>query len=265
MPIRANSLFSVQLGNKFRMKPILISGGGIAGLSLAVALTRKNYPVKVFEKVPNLRGLGAGLILSPNAWKAIDVLGLTELLRPVSQELSSFSLRSHSGKVLNTQSGNRAEVLSKGERSWSIHRGDLHRLLIDALPQDVLQTGSATQAVRQDHTGVTLTLANGREVEGAALIAADGIHSPVRRQVHPHRKSRYAGYTCWRGVVDMELGHAKASETWGHAGRFGIVPLSSNRVYWFATKNAPRKDSTMAQWSSSDLLRNFSGYHDPIK
>lgn len=247
------------------MKPILISGGGIAGLALAVALTRENVPVQIFEKVSVLKGLGAGLILSPNAWKAIDVLGLTDLLRPVSHELTSFSLRTHSGKVLNTQSGNQAEIISKGERSWSVHRGDLHRLLIAALPDGVLHTGSASSTIRQTPDSVILTLADGREIEGSGLIAADGIHSPIRRQLQPDRSSRYAGYTCWRGVARMALPHSDASETWGPAGRFGIVPLSEDRVYWFATKNAPRKDPNMAQWSAADLLRNFSGYHEPIQ
>ena len=83
------------------------------------------------------------------------------------------------------------------------------------------------------------------------LLVADGIHSAIRQQLLPEAAVRYAGYTCWRAVIDNPgLSLDGASETWGPLGRMGIVPLDRNRIYWFLCINAPQNDPGMRAYTA---------------
>lgn len=246
------------------MKPILISGGGIAGLALAISLCNRNIEVQVYEKVSHLSGIGAGLMLGPNAWKAIDHLGIRSIVEPHVTPLKTFTIKRAGGKHISTQSDNLLSQLSGGEYTRSVHRGALHEAFIRALPEGVLRTGSPVAAYCNSENGVMLQLQGGTAVEGAALIAADGIHSRLRAATGDTRKPRYSGYTCWRGIASWKLGQYEGSETWGKYGRFGIVPLSNEQVYWYATVNASAQDSQVKSWNKEQLMTNFSSYHEPI-
>ena len=99
------------------------------------------------------------------------------------------------------------------------------------------------------------------------MIASDGIHSVFRKKLLPQSLPRYAGYTCWRAVIEYapeNFDREETSETWGPGARFGIVPLSHNRLYWFATLNAKANDATLKAYAPNDLLRHFQSFHQPI-
>jgi len=86
---------------------------------------------------------------------------------------------------------------------------------------------------------MTIHFQDGTQHTAEYVLVADGIHSAVRRQLLPHSTPRYAGYTYWRAVINNPgLALAMATETWGAAGRVGIVPLANNQIYWFACINA---------------------------
>lgn len=246
------------------MKPILISGGGIAGLALAISLCNRNIEVQVYEKVSHLSGIGAGLMLGPNAWKAIDHLGIRSIVKPHVTPLKTFTIKRAGGRHISTQRDNLLSQLSGGEYTRSVHRAALHEALIRALPKGVLHTGSTVAAYHNNDKGVTMQLEDGTAVEGSALIAADGIHSRLRAATGDTRKPRYSGYTCWRGIAPFKLPQHEGSETWGKNGRFGIVPLSHEQVYWYATVNADRQDSYVKSWNKQQLMTNFNRYHEPI-
>lgn len=74
------------------------------------------------------------------------------------------------------------------------------------------------------------------------FIVAEGIHSVIRKKVNPKSQIRYSGCTCWRGITDNLWDLDITTETWGPKGRFGIVPIGNDRLYWFATKNAKQND-----------------------
>ncbi|MDW3651539.1 MAG: FAD-dependent monooxygenase [Bacteroidia bacterium] len=248
--------------------PILIIGAGIGGLCTAIALQKQGFPVQVYEKVPELRGLGAGLILATNAMKALKAIGIVEEIQEIGYELTRFSLLAEDGKVLNA--GIDAERLKKryGFGSYAVHRADLHNKLISLLKEGSLHTGKACKRVGQSEESSWVEFEDGSRAEGIAMVASDGIHSVIRQQHLPGVNLRYSGYTCWRAIIDasnLEEQEDLASETWGKNGRFGIVPLSNNRIYWFATKNAPENDAEMAKWKLEDLKQNFSGFHDKVQ
>jgi 2-polyprenyl-6-methoxyphenol hydroxylase-like FAD-dependent oxidoreductase len=140
-------------------------------------------------------------------------------------------------------------------------------LLVQQLPADIIHLGKRCAGVKQTDTEVRVTFTDGTQVSSDALIACDGVHSVVRQQYVPDSVPRYAGYTCWRGVIDQlpeGFDDTLATETWGNRGRVGIVPLAGGRIYWFACVNAPRNDPKMAKLRGNDLAALFKDYHFPV-
>jgi 2-polyprenyl-6-methoxyphenol hydroxylase-like FAD-dependent oxidoreductase len=214
------------------MKTIAILGGGIGGLCTAIALQRKGFEVKVYESAPRLKPLGAGLVLAANAVKALVDIGIGQELMQTGAVLSSFEILQENGKVITRT--NSLEVSKKfGTDNFTIHRADLHRLLLNYLQPGTLVVGATCKDVEQTNNGVRVFFEDGSELHTDFLIAADGVHSVVRQKLLPESKPRYAGYTCWRAVVEGQpdgFQANKATETWGSRGRFGLVPLSGNRI-----------------------------------
>lgn len=150
---------------------------------------------------------------------------------------------------------------------YSIHRKDLHQLLLSELKEDTVKWGKECVKIEQnEENALKIVFQDGSEALGNILIAADGIHSIVRKQVTQGDNYRYAGYTCWRGVTptkNLSLTN-DFIETWGTNGRFGIVPLPNNEVYWYALINAKARDPKYKAYTTTDLYNHFKTYHNPI-
>lgn len=120
---------------------------------------------------------------------------------------------------------------------------------------------------QQDDTRVQVHIADGQEVSGDLLLGADGIHSSIRAQLFGAAQPRYAGYTAWRGVAHItprQWDEQMATETWGNGRRFGLVPLSQGRMYWFATLNTPEGMGDKETGRKLELLELFHTCHDPV-
>ncbi|WKN33578.1 FAD-dependent monooxygenase [Porifericola rhodea] len=248
------------------MKKIAIIGGGIGGLCAAIALQQKGFEVHVYEKAPQLKALGAGITISVNAVKGLATLGLDHKLLEAGYPLKNMYVLDEKGRKL---AHTYLPPLEKkyGAFNFSIHRAALHKVLIQDLQAGTLHLNKSFTGVEQNSDSVKISFADGSQSEADLLIAYDGIHSAVREQLMPTVKPRYAGYTCWRAVIDYVpevIGEHQASETWGPKGRFGIVPLAKHKLYWYATVNAPEGSSAMKNLSAKDLIAHFVNYHTPI-
>jgi 2-polyprenyl-6-methoxyphenol hydroxylase-like FAD-dependent oxidoreductase len=249
------------------MADFLLIGAGIGGLAAAQALLQLGHRVRVYEAAAELREIGAGVVLGANAMRALDELGLHAAVRPAGTPLTTVRLLDERGRVLN-----RADTTAFTERlgydNLGILRADLQREMLRALPPGVVQLGHRLARIEQTATHVTVYFENGAQATAEALIAADGIRSRVRRQLLPASEPRYAGYTCWRAVVQANipgLPTTGSSETWGRAGRFGLVPVADNRLYWFACLNSSAPNNpTLRAYRVADLQRAFAGFHAPI-
>lgn len=241
-----------------------IVGGGIAGLTTAIALRRVGLDARVFEAAPTPRAAGAGLALAANAMQAFERLGLTERITAVGRVLDSFTIYDEQGGII-AHTDSRAVRQRYGLDNFTVHRAALHRVLLAELGDDAVTTNKKAQRFEQDAAGLTLHFADGSTHRTRYLLVADGVHSPLRRQVLPNYQPRYAGYTCWRAVVNSAgLDFDGASETWGTKGRFGLVPLADGLLYWFACVNAPANDVRLRQFTPADLVGQFRGYPEPI-
>lgn len=244
----------------------IIIGGGTAGLTTAIALQKEGYQVKVLERMKQIKELGAGLGLGANAWRGLSQLGLTNELVNHCHLLESTKFLDHKGRLLSEL--NIAHLNEKyGAAYFTIHRADLQSVLVKQLEEGTLELNQHVTNFTQNESGVTVYLKDGRTIEGNALIAADGIHSNIRKNIQPEIQPRYAGYTCWRGVIHVPkdtYSTGDFTETWGTKGRFGIVPLTKNRIYWFACVNAPYRSKAMLAMKTNDLSQHFQDYHSPI-
>jgi 2-polyprenyl-6-methoxyphenol hydroxylase-like FAD-dependent oxidoreductase len=248
------------------MKKIAILGGGIGGLCTAIALQNKGFDVKVYESAPQFKALGAGLVLAANAIKALQHIGIGNQILKSGNVLQKFVIKEQNGKVITKTDSLRVSQ-QFGTDNFTIHRADLHELLLKNLPLQTLEPGKLCVDFTQDHSGVTIIFNDGDIVRADCLIAADGIHSVIRQKLVPSSQPRYAGYTCWRAVIEgqpQDFDATQATETWGLNGRVGIVPLSKNRIYWFICKNAPYQDVRQSKFTIENLQQEFTEFHDPI-
>ncbi|MDQ3393765.1 MAG: FAD-dependent monooxygenase [Bacteroidota bacterium] len=244
---------------------IIIIGGGIAGLCAAIALQQQHFEVKVFERAPEVKALGAGLVLGANAMRVLQKLGLENIIIENGRKLHRLSLLSDEGKTI-TEVDTIKTTEVYGTDNFTIHRADLHNILIAQLKKDTLCLGKAIKKLVTGKKPVVY-FEDGTEETSDAMIAADGINSVVRKQLVPGSIIRYAGYTCWRAVIEnmpYSVNPDLFSETWGAAGRFGIVPLSKNKLYWYACKNANKNDERMRRAKCEDLYEIFKKFHAPI-
>ncbi len=245
-------------------KKAIVIGGGIGGLTTAIALRKSGIAVNVYEKVSEIREVGAGLSLWTNAVKALYKLGLRSAIDPLGVPNTSGGIFSAKGQQLTHLSNQELEKRF-GTIGLVVHRAELLTALYNQLPEGTVQLGVELTGFEQNENGVTVQLSDNSQIQADLLIGADGIHSKVREQLFGDSPLRYSGYTAWRGVVSYEQATPTASETWGKGARFGIVPMSQNRVYWFATHNQPAGQPSGLNATKAELLDIFGNWHKPIR
>lgn len=242
---------------------VIIAGGGIAGLTAAIALRRAGHDVHVHERAPQLSAVGAGITLWPNAIKALRTLDLAEAVIAAGTRVGSASILTSNGRLLGRSDLSSLEE-KVGEPTIAIHRADLLAVLRKDLEQSAISLASEFLSYDETGLGVLVRFADGSSRSSDILVGADGIHSAVRGQLLPGVSLRDSGYAAWRGVVGEGGIQRSTSESWGCGSRFGIVPLGNNRTYWFATINtAPTTiDDPMKRKAAMEAA--FAGWHEPI-
>ena len=181
---------------------ILIVGAGIGGLTAALALLRDGHEVEVYEQALRLGELGAGVQISANGSRVLFALGLEEALRKVWCEPAGKEIRLwNTGETWKLFDLGAESVARYGAPYFMIHRADLHQALVDAVRArkvDAIRLNARCAGFDDDASGVTLHLANGERLSGDALIAADGVHSVVRKQLFGGDTAQFTGCVAWR-------------------------------------------------------------------
>jgi 2-polyprenyl-6-methoxyphenol hydroxylase-like FAD-dependent oxidoreductase len=244
-----------------------IIGGGIGGLALAIAMQQKGYHVHVYEHAPSIRPLGAGLALAANAVKALTAIGISDDVLAKGKVIRKLKIKSPDGKTITETDSEKISARFGMINNFTIHRADLHDVLMGHLEPGTLHLGKGCVDFQQDASGISLFFNDGTMAKADHVIASDGIHSIFRKKLFPKSETRYAGYTCWRAVIDevpADFNFEETVEIWGAGCRFGIVPLSKHRVYWFACVNAKANDPAMRSFTVKDLLKYFAEFQDPV-
>ena len=235
------------------MVQIAIIGGGIGGLTAALALQQSGFQAEVFEQAPVLLDVGAAIAMWPNAMRVLEHLQLGEKILEHGGVVKDLCWMDQNGFLLN-----RVRISDGKTPAVALHRSDLQRTLRSALPQSSIHLGHAIVGYEQSRDQMIATFANGRSVEAEFLIAADGVHSRVRSQFINDGDPVDRGYTIWRGTSPMTpavIPPATGIEFYGRGKRFGVGPVGLGRTGWWASANADYTDQL------TDL---FAGWYRPV-
>src|SRR5215469_2193601 len=256
-----------------RKPKVLIVGGGIGGLTTALALKFRGIEALLFEQAAEFREVGAGIQLSCNATRILTTLGVGKALAAIAVYPEGRDYRAwDTGEGLFwTPLGNRAET-TFGAPYYHAHRAELLAVLLDALGQQGLRLNSRVSTFGQDADGVAITLADGTTFAGDILVGADGIHSTVRSGLFGQEQARYTGNVAWRGLVPAKaIAHLqlkKVTGVWMGPNR-SIVQyyVSAGRTFnWIALSRSPRpaRESCLAEGGIKDGLADYAGSHPRI-
>lgn len=188
--------------------PVLIAGGGIGGLAVALALARKGYRSRVLEQSHKFGEIGAGIQLGPNANRTLERLGIAERLRPHVVRVDELRLMDSLADrpILSVPLG---DAINRrfGAPYYVVHRADLHAALFKACQahkQIKLETDRVVTGFKDLPGGVAVILEKGKPVRGAALIGADGLWSKIRAQLLEDGAPRFAHHTCYRTLLEPD-------------------------------------------------------------
>jgi 2-polyprenyl-6-methoxyphenol hydroxylase-like FAD-dependent oxidoreductase len=239
-----------------------IIGAGIGGVAAAVALHRAGIHATVYERASELREVGAGMMLWPNATRVLKDLGLLERVAALSGPNQHFLVRSRTGSILMDIGLGHFDVPALCTR-----RSDLLDALISALPADRVRLGHDFEYLEPRKHSVGVHFAGRISQEHDFVIGADGIRSRVRSQLLGVHEPIYRGYTVWRGLARLTgaVPAGSNSETWGRGKRFGILNTGGDRFTWYATANTDPGHVDSSEGRRQELLRMFAGWHEPVE
>jgi salicylate hydroxylase len=252
----------------------IVVGAGIGGLTAAITLRRAGVAVRVYEQAPELREVGAGIQMSPNATRILHRLGLEDALRRVAVRPEATEHRRwDDGRVLLRQPLGDACEQAFGAPYYSLYRPDLLAVLSGALPPEVVHLGHRVVALARRDDAAEVMFDSGAIASADVVIGADGIHSTIRGWLLGPESPRFSGSIAYRGLVPAErIAHLALPyranawlgpdhhfvHYWVAAGRFlnfvGIVPGGDWRV-----------ESWSATGEVADALAEFEGWHPQVR
>jgi 2-polyprenyl-6-methoxyphenol hydroxylase-like FAD-dependent oxidoreductase len=264
------------------MDDIIIVGAGIGGLTLGLALHAAKIPCRIFESAAEIRPIGVGINLLPHATKELAALGLEADLARVGIATEDATFFNRFGQLIYSEPLGRAAGYQHPQ--FSIHRGDLQMVLLDAFSArvggDRLITGHHCTAVEQDEAGVSIQFSDGpggaqrKPVRGRVAIACDGINSAIRKQFFPGEgEPRYSGVNMWRGVTrwkPMLSGASMVRAGWLSHGKMVIYPIRAasradglQLINWVAEIETPahRKRDWNRPGAIDDFIGAFADWH----
>jgi FAD-dependent urate hydroxylase len=253
------------------VKPLRIAvvGGGIGGLTAAVALRRAGHQPEVYERTASFRPVGAGISVWSNGVKVLDRLGLGAEVAALGGRMDRMAYaRSHDGTTL-TDFSLLPLYERVGERARPMARAELQAVLLDAVGPGVVRTGSPCTGVELADDGVALHFEGGATAEADLAVAADGTHSILRDVVAGGPvERRYVGYVNWNGIVDAG-GAVADDETWltwvGDGMRASVMPIGGGRHYCFFDVPLPASALADLPAVTAGLPERFGDWAAPVR
>ncbi|MEL6192705.1 MAG: FAD-dependent monooxygenase [Bacteroidota bacterium] len=240
-----------------------IIGGGIGGLTTAVALEQRGILYRIYEQAAELRPVGAGIILANNAMQVYGKLGLKAEIEAAGNPISFLNVTTPSLQAISKVDLQYFEE-KYGVKNTAVHRGELQEILLQQIDPDSLYLDHKLQSATSSGMGFQLLFENDHEVFSETLIGADGIHSRVREGLFQPIQLRSSGQTCWRGLTDFDLPTAyqrELNEAWGAGIRFGFVQIAKGKVYWYAVKSMEKGEHIPLE----ELTSYYQAFHPMIQ
>lgn len=246
---------------------VVIIGAGIGGLTAGIALRQAGYEVEIYDKVKELRPAGAGISLWSNGVKVLNRLGLGEKIASIGGLMDRMEYRSFRGELLN-DIDLMPLVEEVGQRPYPVARADLQNMLLQSYP-GLVKLNSKCIGVESDEKSVTAIFEDGHRATGDLVIAADGIHSILRKYVLGKEvQPNYGSYVNWNGLVSASEDLAPKN-TWviyvGEHKRASMMPVAGDRFYFFFDMPLPKEKAAQPGEVRSDLTHFFTGWAEPVQ
>lgn len=255
---------------------VIIIGGGIGGLTTALALHNAGIACRVYESASEVKPIGVGVNLLPHATRELAALGLESALARCAVTTRDANFFNRFGQLIYNEPLGRHAGYDWPQ--FSIHRGDLHLVLLEAFRQrigaDRLHLGWHCTRVDQDGAAVTVQFRERPAQRGTIVVACDGIHSIIRKQLYPDEGDPlYSGVNMWRGLTRWKPILSGASMTrvgWLATGKMVIYPIRDNidaegrqLVNWVAEIETPhyRRRDWNRPGKLEDFLPSFADWH----
>jgi 2-polyprenyl-6-methoxyphenol hydroxylase-like FAD-dependent oxidoreductase len=252
---------------------IAIIGGGIGGLTTAVAMSRGGLDVELYEQSSRIGEIGAGITLSPNAMKAYRALGIEDQIAAIGFESENQVVRTwNTGKVISKVFRKGVYQKEFGAPYFSMHRADLAEVLARQLPDGIFRLGARCTEAGSNAASAWARFADGAEIEADIVVGADGIHSAVRGSLFGQQSPRFTGTVCWRGLVPVDLlppGLISTDLTMYMGPRSHLIHYMVRRgeVINFVAHvetDAWTGESWTQECDRSEVLETYKSWHEPL-
>lgn len=239
----------------------IVIGSGIGGLSAAIALSKVGVKVEVYERTSELKEVGAGIMLYPNAITALRKLDVYDAVARAGSFGHHGKYVTRDGKVLVELN---FETVGLAGESIGIHRADLQDALADHFGRDRIYLGKSLISFEQNGQ-IQAKFADGSTAEADFLIGADGLHSAVRKQFVNDGEPRFSNCFAWRGIAHgefVDLPQESGFIAFGKGLQFGGMAVGNNKYYWFGA--VADKRGARGRTSKMDVLNLFGKWAAPM-
>ena len=252
---------------------IIIVGGGIGGLTTALALRHQGIEAIVLERAAQMTEVGAGVQIAANGTIVLRKLGLEPALAAIATVPSRYDYRDlATGRLLYLAPLGQEAAARYGAVMYNVHRADLIQLLYEALPPETVKLNAECVSIKQDAEGAVVELRSGETIRGDAVIGADGIHSAVRHALRGPEEKQFANILMWRALIPSRklegLDLPVAGNNW-----FG---LQRSMVSYWVRKDlysilaaVPATEVRRESWTESgdvgELLDSFRGCEPTVQ
>lgn len=255
-----------------RTTRVAVIGGGIGGLAAAHALRRRRVEVTVYEATPELKEIGAGVALGPNAMKALRAIELDDAVRKIGWESEFQTLRNGlNGRVIS-KTPRSVAAHQYGTGGCSAHRADLLDALAGNLPKELVVLSARCDGVRNEGSTAVAHFTNGDEIEADVIIGADGIHSRVRESLFGPDAPRFTGKICYRSVIPIDAleDGMRMRDTGTWLGPHGTIVLYGVRrgelinVVCHHDDENYKHESWIAECDRQEVVERYSRWHESL-
>jgi 2-polyprenyl-6-methoxyphenol hydroxylase-like FAD-dependent oxidoreductase len=253
---------------------VAVIGGGIGGTAAALSLLQSGIDVHVYEQARELREVGAGIQVSPNASRVLHRLGLADTLARLGVKPLAFHQRRwQDGRTLLRTPLAQAMEAAFGSPHYQMHRADVLRTLVAALPSDRMHISHRLTGLMDHGDRVEATFENGARIRADVLVGADGIHSTVRHILFGPEKPRFTGCMCYRGLVPEErLAHLEIpveAQIWMGPDKHFVHYYVRNRELLNFVAIIDQDTWTKESWTDrgdpAEAIAAFEGWHPQLR